>query len=173
VSRSGYAFILAAASIALGAGSASAGSSPACRTSDLRVRQVFSSGAAGHVVHVFRVRNVSSATCHTFGYFGVRLLGKRGRKLPTRARRVTHDVAGAQPRQRVTLRPGHAGSFRISTATGAGYHCVDATGIQVIAPDDTERATVKFRRARLDIVACQHGRIFVAPIQPGNGAKPR
>lgn len=131
----------------------------------------FSSGAAGHVVYVFRVRNFSGATCHTFGYFGVRLLGRRGRKLPTHARRVVRDVAGAQKKRRVTLRAGHSASFRISTATGAGHHCESASAIQVIAPDDTARVTVPLGRDT--IVACQRGRIFVAPVQPGNAAKPR
>lgn len=142
-----------------------------CHTGDLYVSPGFSSGAAGHVVYVFRVRNMSGATCHTSGYLSVRLLGERGRKLETRVKRVKQDVAGAQPRQRVTLRPGHSGSFRISTANGSGHNCVDAASLRVGAPGDRARVIVPL--GRRDIVACPHGRIFVAPIQAGNGARPK
>jgi hypothetical protein len=172
VNRPGWTSILAVASLAFVAAPAGATASPACSTAGLRVGQLFSSGATGNVVHVFRVRNVSRGTCHTFGYFGVPLIGRRGRKLRTRARHVTHDFFGVQHKRRVTLRPGHVGSFRISTATGAGYHCVEATRIQVIAPDDTQRTTVSLRRGGLAINACQYGRIFVGPIQPGNRGRP-
>src|SRR3954464_10017287 len=77
---------------------ATAGASPACRTPALHIRQLFSSGATGHVLHVFTIANVSGRTCHTFGYFGTQLLDKRGRNLETRAHRVTHDFFGRQPK---------------------------------------------------------------------------
>jgi hypothetical protein len=157
--------------LAFAAAPAGGASSPACRTADLRVSHLFSSGAAGHQVHVFRLRNQGTATCHTFGYFGVQLLGRRGRALPTRARRTTHDYFGRQPKRRVTLRPGRVGSFRISTATGTGRRCVSAGRLGVIAPDDTEQAVVKLRKDGLRVFACQRGRVFVAPVQRGNGAR--
>src|SRR3954452_6233151 len=94
--------------------------SPACRTADLRVSFLFGEGATGHEIYVFRVRNVSGRTCHTFGFFGVRLLGRRGQALPTRSHRVTRDFFGHQPKRRVTLKPKQHGSFRITTTTGAG-----------------------------------------------------
>ena len=140
----------------------------ACRTGDLYVSRSFSSGAAGHVVHVFQLRNFSGATCRMSGWLGVRLLGERGRPLTTRPKRVTRDVAGKQRRRRVTLRPGHTGSFRISTVTGD--RCVEASAIRVGAPGASGRVNVPL--GRRTIVACQRGRIFVAPVQPGNRAKP-
>src|SRR4051794_35292417 len=123
----GWCAALAAAAVAVVAAEpVDAASSPACRTADLRVTHLLWAGATGNAVTVFRVRNVSGRTCHTFGWFGVQLLGRRGHKLRTRSRRVTNDFFGHQPKRRVTLRPKQRGSFRITTATGAGYHCSDA-----------------------------------------------
>jgi hypothetical protein len=163
--------ILAAASIVVGAAPASAAASARCHTGDLYVSLASSSGAAGHVVYVFGARNMSGKTCHLSGYFGVTLLGERGRPMDTRVKRVKRDVAGAQPRKRVTLRAGQSGSFRISTAIGSGHNCVHATALRAGAPRDRARLTVLL--GKRDIVACDHGRIFVGPIQPGNGAKPK
>jgi hypothetical protein len=168
VARHRLTLILSAASIASAVSPAGAGASARCETGDLYVSRMFSSATTGHVVHVFRVRNMSGRTCHTFGYFGVRLLGDRGRVLETHAKRVTTDFFGHQRKRRVTIRPGHSGSFRISTTTGAGYHCVHATSVRLIAPDDTGGVTVPLGRRSID--ACQHGKIFVAPIQRGNDA---
>jgi hypothetical protein len=149
---------------------ASAASPPACRTADLRVRFLFGQGATGHEIYVFRARNVSGRTCHTFGFFGVQLLGRRGHALRTRSHRVTSDFFGPQPKRRVTLEPKHHGSFRITTTIGAGRHCVTAWQIRVIAPDDTHRKTVKLpQKGR--IFACQHGSIDITPIQRGDRAK--
>jgi hypothetical protein len=67
----------------------------------------------------------------------------------------------------VTIKPGHSASFRISTETRGGFHCVDAAKIGLIAPDDTQAVIV-----RAEFSACQHGRILVAPIQPGHHARP-
>src|SRR3954454_18997583 len=172
MSRSfGWCAALAAAAVqVVAAEPVDAASSPACRTADLRVTHLLWAGATGNAVTVFRVRNVSGRTCHTFGFFGVQLLGRRGHALRTRSRRVTDDFFGAQPKRRVTLEPRHKGSFRITTRAGAARHCVTAWRIRVIAPDDTRRETVKLRREG-HIFACQHGRIFVAPVQPGDGAK--
>jgi hypothetical protein len=134
------------------------------------VSRVLWAGATGNQISVFRVRNVSGRTCHTFGWFGVQLLGRRGHALRTRSRRVTNDFFGGQPKRRVTLRPKHHGSFRITTVSGAGYHCVEAWRVRLIAPDDTGRTTVKLRTHH--ILACQHGRIRIAPVQRGDGARP-
>jgi hypothetical protein len=149
---------------------ATAASSPACVTADLRVGFLFGQGATGHEIYVLRVRNVSGRTCHTFGWFGVQLLGRRGHKLPTHSHRVTSDFFGPQPKRRVRLQPKHHGSFRITTTTGAGGHCVTAWRIRVIAPDDTQRETVKLGRQET-IFACQHGSFDIAPIQPRDRAK--
>jgi hypothetical protein len=161
---------LAALLTALAATPVGAASSPACRTADLHVSRTLWAGATGNQITVFRVRNVSGRTCHTFGFFGVQLLGRRGRELRTRSRRVTNDSFGHQPKRRVTLRPRQHGSFRITTVTGAGYHCAEAWQVRLIAPDDTGRTTVKLRSHH--ILACQHGRIRIAPVQRDGGARP-
>jgi hypothetical protein len=83
---------------------------------------------------------------------------------------VTSDFFGHQPKRRVTLRPRQHGSFRITTVSGAGYHCVEGWRVRLIAPDDTGRTTVKLRGHH--ILACQHGRIRIAPVQRGDRAKP-
>src|SRR3954470_17234624 len=147
-----------------------AADSPACTTADLRVKRVLWSGATGNQVSVFRVRNVSARTCHTYGWFGVQLLGRRGHALPTRSRRVTNDFFGHQPARRVTLRAKRHGSLRITTLSGPGRHCVDASRVRLIAPDDTGRTTVRLRGHH--ILACQHGRIRIAPVQRRDRAKP-
>jgi hypothetical protein len=146
---------------------AGAATSPACRTADLSIHELFSSGATGHVLHVFRVRNRSEVTCHTFGFFGVQLIGRHGHKRRTRAQHVTHDFFGVQHKRRVTIKPGRAASFRLSTTSGAGYHCVIANRVELIAPDDTTATVVK-----ADFFACQHGRVDVGPVQRGDGARP-
>ena len=156
---------LALATTVLGASPASA--SPACRTAGMHVRLVLTSGATGHELYVFRLRNVSGHTCHTFGYPGTQLLDKRGRNLETRAHRVTSDFFGKQRKRRVTVKPRGTASFRITTRVGAGYHCVDAHEIGLILPDDTAATIVK-----APVFACPHGRIYVAPIQPGEHARP-
>src|SRR3954447_20276040 len=133
---------LAALLTVLAATPVGAASSPACRTADLHLSRLLWAGATGNQITVFRVRNMSGRTCHTFGFFGVQLLGRRDHDLRTRSRRVTDDFFGAQPKRRVTLEPRHKGSFRITTRAGAARHCVTAWRIRVIAPDDTRRETV-------------------------------
>jgi hypothetical protein len=159
--------LAALATLAAAAPPAQAATAPACRTADLSVHELFSSGATGHYLHVFRVRNRSQATCHTFGFFGVQLIGRHGHKRHTRAQHVTHDFFGAQRKRRVTIKPGRAASFRLSTTTGAGYHCVSANRVALIAPDDTHATVVK-----AEFNACQHGRVEVGPVQRGDGARP-
>src|SRR3954447_13130964 len=117
---------LAALLTVLAATPVGAASSPACRTADLHVSRVLWAGATGNQITVFRVRNVSGRTCHTFGFFGVQLLGRRGHDLRTRSRRVTNDFFGHQPKRRVTLRPKRDGSLpHINTSPG-GRHRGDA-----------------------------------------------
>jgi hypothetical protein len=161
---------IAVAVLALAVATPAAGGavSPACRTADLSIHQLFFSGATGHVLHVFRVRNRSAQTCHTFGFFGVQLIGRHGHNRHTRAQHVTHDFFGVQHKRRVTIKPGRAASFRISTTTGPGFHCVGADRVALIAPDDTVATTVK-----AEFNACQHGRVEVGPVQRGDGARPR
>jgi hypothetical protein len=166
--------VLVAAAVLATASPAGGATSLACRTGDLRVTHLESAGATGHGIHIFRIRNTSQRTCHTFGWFGVQLLAKHGRELPTRARRVKSDFFGAQPRRRVTIRPAGKASFRITTtAVGSGRHCSDAAAIRVIAPDDTVSRLVRLRSRRSHIFACERGRFGIAPIQRGDGADPQ
>src|SRR3954449_6394348 len=111
----GLCTLVAAALATAGTAPAGGTSTPACRTADLHVKRVLWAGATGNQISVFRVRNVSARTCHTFGWFGVQLLGRRGHALHTRSQRVTNDFFGGQPARRVTLRPRRHGSFRITT----------------------------------------------------------
>ena len=124
-------------------------------------------GATGHIELGFALRNTSSGSCHTYGYPGVLFLNKNGQGLTTVTTRTTHDFFGSLPIAVLTVAPGAEVSFRLGTSdvTGSGPSCATATGLQVIAPDDT--ATLK---TALSPSTFECGTVTVSPLQPGTSA---
>jgi Protein of unknown function (DUF4232) len=68
-------------------------------------RQIYGSAGAGGISYRLRLRNRSPRTCFVSGLAGLRLLGKRGRPLPTK---VTPAFRPGPTAVRVVLRPGSA-----------------------------------------------------------------
>lgn len=142
--------------------------STACTAHDLGLAFEGSNGAAGTIVIYLEVHNTGSTPCHTFGYPGVEFLAKDGTGLNTASTRTTHDVLGSVPETAIQLGPGQAASFRLAVSTVGGQgSCVNAYGVQVIAPDDTATMSVAFPNG---IFQC--GRTTVSPLEPGTGAIP-
>jgi hypothetical protein len=144
-----------------------AGSTPACVASMLALSFLGGEGATGHIELGFALRNTSSAPCHTYGYPGVLFLNKNEQGLTTITTRTTHDFFGSLPIAVLTVAPGAEVSFRLGTSdvTGSGPSCATATGLQVIAPDDT--ATLK---TALSPSTYECGTVTVSPLQPGTSA---
>jgi len=144
-----------------------AGSTPACVASMLALSFLGGEGATGHIELGFALRNTSSGSCHTYGYPGVLFLNKNGQGLTTVTTRTTHDFFGSLPIAVLTVAPGAEVSFRLGTSdvTGSGPSCATATGLQVIAPDDT--ATLK---TALSPSTFECGTVTVSPLQPGTSA---
>jgi Protein of unknown function (DUF4232) len=67
--------------------------------------QIYGSAGAGSISYRLRLRNRSARTSFVSGLAGLRLLGKRGRPLPTR---VTPAFRPGPTTVRVVLRPGRA-----------------------------------------------------------------
>jgi hypothetical protein len=143
-------------------------SGSACVAADLTPSPLNSNGATGHVVIAFVLKNTSSTTCHTYGYPGVAFLSKSGVLLTTNATRTTDDFAGHLPEDAITLAPGQEASFRMVTSDvgSSQSDCASASGLQIIAPDDT--ATMK-TSLPLPISFCD-GKATVSPLVAGTGA---
>jgi hypothetical protein len=83
------------------AGAASSGCTPG--ELDVAMRAIPGSGAAGSVSYGVRLRNATTKTCTVSGRPGLVLLGRHGRRLPTR---VVPDQRGTALAVLVTLMPG-------------------------------------------------------------------
>ena len=126
-------------------------------------------GATGHGELGFSLRNISSRSCHTFGYPGVLFLGRSGQPLPTRSTRTTRDFFGTIPKAPLMIAPGSGVSFRLGVTHGvtSTANCTTAYGLQVIAPDDT--ATL---RTQIPGGAFECATATVSPLRPGTSAYP-
>jgi hypothetical protein len=139
-----------------------------CTAPVLALSVLSSQGAAGHGVLALALRNTGPASCHTYGFPGVAFLGPGGRLLADIPRRVTTDFVGPVPVRALALAPGQSASFRVVVSHGSAApgSCTTATGIQVIAPDDTRTLRVGLA----GVTEC--GAVTVSPLQAGLGANP-
>lgn len=144
------------AALLIPAGAAHA--SPACQTADVGVRLSHVDAGAGHVEAVFRIRNRSHHRCHTFGYPGVALLGKRKHRLHLHVKDSRRSYFGTIKKRRVNLRRGGRAWFRISYTDPRRCHA--AHYIQLIMPDN--RGARRFHISQA-IRPCRH-EITVSPI---------
>jgi hypothetical protein len=143
-----------------------------CRAADLHLSFLGGSGATGHGLLGFTLRNVSSSSCHTIGYPGILFLDQAGQSLPTTTMRTTHDFFGTAPVHSLTVAPGETVSFRIGVthfgANGSNTGCTTAYGLQVIPPNDT--STLRVTIGNGGEYECQTASL--SPVQPGTSAYP-
>jgi hypothetical protein len=145
-------------------------SSTACTAADLALSFLGGQGATGHGELGFELRNISSSTCHTYGYPGVLFLDRTGKPLPTDSTRTTQDFFGSVPEKRIDVAPGQSVSFRLGVTHGAAspVGCTTAYGLQVIPPDDT--ATLHVAIVNGGAYECRTA--TVSPLQQGTSAFP-
>ncbi len=145
-------------------------SSPPCTAADLALSFLGGQGATGHGELGFELRNISSSTCHTYGYPGVLFLDRAGKPLPTDSTRTTQDFFGSVPEKKIDVAPGQSVSFRLGVTHGAAspVGCTTAYGLQVIPPDDT--ATLHVAIVNGGAYECRTA--TVSPLQQGTSAFP-
>lgn len=143
-----------------------AGSS-ACVAADLKPVSLGSNGAAGTVYYTFAFENVSSSSCHTYGWPGVSFWSASGKQLPNITSRVSSDQVGNAAAASVTIAPGAEASFRVDVedAYDGGAKCTTAKYIQFYAPNDTTPM-----RLSLGSGAQSCGAFQVTPMQAGRSA---
>jgi hypothetical protein len=152
------------------ASTSSPSSSTACTAADLALSFLGGQGATGHGELGFELRNISSSTCHTYGYPGVLFLDRAGKALPTDSTRTTQDFFGSVPAKKLDVAPGQSVSFRLGVTHGAAspVGCTTAYGLQVIPPDDT--ATLHVAIVNGGAYECRTA--TVSPLQEGTSAFP-
>jgi hypothetical protein len=143
-----------------------------CRAAGLHLSFLGGSGATGHGLLGFKLRNVSSSSCHTFGYPGILFLDRAGNALPTTTVRTTHDFFGTASLRSLTVAPGQTMSFRIGVThfgpNGSNTGCTTAYGLQVIPPNDT--STLRVTIGNGGEYECRTASL--SPVQPGTSAYP-
>lgn len=152
-----------------------AGVSPAgsaislCRAPGLSLSFLGGQGATGHGLLGLELRNVSSHTCHTFGFPGVQFLDSTGRPLPTVSTRTTQDFFGSAPEKALDVAPGQSVSFRIGVTNGtpSSAGCATAATVSVIPPNDTESLHVTIPNG---VYECRTA--TVTPVEQGTSAYP-
>lgn len=144
--------------------------STACTAAGLALSFLGGQGATGHGELGFELRNISSSTCHTYGYPGVQFLDRAGKALPTDSTRTTQDFFGSVPEKKLEVAPGQSVSFRLGVTHGAAspVGCTTAYGLQVIPPDDT--ATLHVAIVNGGAYECRTA--TVSPLQEGTSAFP-
>ncbi len=149
-------------------GSLPATAAPMCVAADLALSSLGGSGATGHLLLGFALRNVSKTSCRTGGYPGVLFLGGAGHGLPTTPDHTTDDFFGHTVLRELTLAPGQLASFRLGVTDvgsgGSSAGCETARGLQVIPPNDT--ATLRITRRMFEC----GGTVSVSPLQAGTAA---
>jgi len=143
-----------------------------CRAAALHLSFLGGNAATGHGLVGFALRNVSSSSCHTFGYPGILFLDQAGNPLPTTTIRTTHDFFGTAPLRSLAVAPGETVSFRIGVThfgpNGSNTGCTTADGLQVIPPNDT--STLRVTIGNGGEYECQSASL--SPVQPGTSAYP-
>ncbi|MDQ6803459.1 MAG: DUF4232 domain-containing protein [Actinomycetota bacterium] len=143
--------------------STNASAPPPCVTADFALRFLGQAGATGHGELGFALRNIKPFQCRTFGYPGVLFLDKAGNPLPTNPTRTTVDFFGTTSKIELVVLPGASVSFRLGVNHGAGSTsgCTSASGLQVIAPDDTHTTRTTIPQGAFEC----GGQVTVSPLQ--------
>jgi Protein of unknown function (DUF4232) len=140
-----------------------------CRARGLALSFLGQQGGMGQGEIGFVLRNVSGATCHTYGYPGVLFLDRAGRPLPTIPTHTTSDFFGTSPKVPLVVAPGASFSFRLAVTHGVASSagCTTAYGLQVIPPNDTASLRTTIPEGAYE---CQTAN--VSPVRAGQGAYP-
>lgn len=114
-----------------------------CATSGLTLRPNTASAATGHALHVFELRNTTSAPCRLTGYPGVRVLDAAGATLAD-AQRTGGFILPDVPPSTVTVGAGQSAYFGVesSNVCQGGPDPVPAATLRVTPPDETTSLTV-------------------------------
>jgi hypothetical protein len=143
-----------------------------CRAAALHLSFLGGNAATGHGLLGFTLRNVSTSSCHMYGYPGILFLDQAGTGLPTTTIRTVHDFFGSAPLRSFELAPGATASFRIGVThfgpNGSNAGCTTASGLQVIPPNDN--STLRVTIGNGGEYECQSASL--SPVQPGTSAYP-
>jgi hypothetical protein len=142
---------------------------PPCRAANLALSFLGQQGGLGHGEIGFRLRNMGSTGCRSYGWPGILFLDRQGRPLPTIPHHTTNDFFGSTPAVRLVIAPGHSASFRLDVGHGVATSngCATAYGLQVIAPNDTATLRTTIPEGSYE---CRDAN--VSPLRPGTSAYP-
>ncbi|HLG92325.1 MAG TPA: DUF4232 domain-containing protein [Acidimicrobiales bacterium] len=156
--------------------SAPAGPAPApaqasgarCRAGQLSAGRTSTREAAGQVLAVYSLRNVSGTACVLFGYPAISLVGPAGQALPTTVVRGGSALLPPQAPQVVVLNPGSAASFRVAWSgvpQGGQPSCPASARLEITPPGDFSSVVLADQ-----IAPC--GPLHVSPVAAGDAASP-
>ncbi|MHB1554703.1 MAG: DUF4232 domain-containing protein [Acidimicrobiales bacterium] len=134
-----------------------------CRLPGLQIAVAGQSGAAGTQEITFSLTNSSAASCTTYGYPGLLLVGTTGAPLPTTVVRGGGlDFESIAPAQ-VALAPGETAYFNVgfSDVQSGTTACSSTHTVEVTPPTTTTHATVS---VELGIYACDDGTLHVSAV---------
>jgi hypothetical protein len=135
-----------------------------CQNVQLLIRPYSSQGAAGTIVVIYRIHNLSGQACTLYGYPGVQLLDRHFVSLPTIVHRGGF-VVGTIPRQLVRL-GGHGHAYMTlaySDVPVGNKPCQAAAFYLMIWPPNDFLPVVTYAAPGGGIMACT-GTIDVAPV---------
>jgi hypothetical protein len=133
-----------------------------CTTADLSAKVGQVDAGAGQRQAPLVLTNHSGHTCQTEGYVGLQLMTAGGKKLPTKAARVS----GKTPL--VTLKPGQKAVSTMSwTVIASGNEPVDGpcegtpSDLLVIPPNQTTQTAAAWKQGPV----CNHGKISITSLK--------
>jgi hypothetical protein len=141
-----------------------------CRAANLALSFLGQQGGMGHGEIGFKLRNMGSGSCRTYGYPGILFLDRRGHGLPTIPHHTTLDFFGSGPApQHLVIGAGHSASFRLDVGHGVATAngCATAYALQVIPPDDTASLRTTIPTGSYE---CRDAN--VSPLRAGTSAYP-
>jgi hypothetical protein len=142
---------------------------PPCRAAMLSLSFLSQQGGMGHGEIGFQLKNISRASCRTYGWPGILFLDRNGAALPTVPHHTTNDFFGSTPAAPLVIAPGASVSFRLDVGHGVATSngCATAYGLQVIPPDDTATLRTTIPSGSYE---CRDAN--VSPLRPGDSAYP-
>jgi Protein of unknown function (DUF4232) len=143
---------------------------PQCGQAQLQMSARMADAGLGNRELLFTLRNVSSGSCQTYGYPGLRLAKPDGQLLPVTVGRGGAYLFPNVPPSRVVLAPGEIASFELGYAAGMSpvSSCRAFTEAEVFLPGSFTFTPVSLAGIDTlsDGVACG-GYFRVSPVIPG------
>lgn len=136
-----------------------------CANFQLLIRPFRGSGAAGHYGEMYRIHNLSNASCSLSGFPGVVLLDAKFSTLPTHLTWST-TVAGNHPVRVVNLASGGNAYFLLYWADiPTGSESCPAARYLMITPPNDKLPNVTYAMKGSGITPCG-GRMTASPVAP-------